>query len=65
VTALLNADLEESSICSRVPFVVDRNTAFVVDLNKLKSPKGITCDGMGTWRWGGSRKKWMLVDQKV
>ena len=63
VTVSLNSDLKESSICSRVPFAVDINAAFVVDMNKLKSPDDITCDDMGVWKWGGSRKKWMLADE--
>jgi len=44
-------------------FFMDTNATFVVDSNKLKSLNDITCDHMGTWRWGGSRKKWMLVDE--
>ena len=62
VTVLLS-NLQESAICSRVPFAVDTNAAFVVDLNELNSPGDITCDDMGVWKWGGSRKKWMLVDE--
>ena len=33
VTVLLNADLKESTICLKLPFVVDINAAFVIDLN--------------------------------
>jgi len=44
---------------------MDTNAVVVVDLNKLKSPNDITCDDMETWRWGGNRKKWMLVDENV
>ena len=42
---------------------MDTNATFVVDLNELNSPGDITCDDMGVWKWGGSRKKWMLVDE--
>ena len=54
VTVLLNSNLKEIFICSRVPFAVEINAAFIVDLNRLSSPSDITCDDMGVWKWGGS-----------
>lgn len=63
ITALLSCDLKESSICTRVPFSVEINAAFIVDLNKLNSPKDVLCDDMGVWSWGGSNKRWILVDE--
>ena len=60
---LLNANLQDSSICSRVPFAVEGNAAFIVDLNKLSSSNDVTCDDMGVWKWGGSRKRWVSVDE--
>ena len=50
-------------ICSRVPFAVEINASFIVDLKRLSSPNDITCDDMGVWKWGGSRKHWILVDE--
>ena len=64
VTVLLNSKLRDSSICSKVPFSVEINAVFVVDLNKLSSPNDITCDDMGVWKWGGSRKRWLSVDNE-
>lgn len=61
---LLNSELYNSSICSKVPFSVEMNAVFVVDLNKLTSPNDITCDDMGVWKWGGSRKRWLSVDDE-
>ena len=56
VNVLLNANLQDSSICSRVPFAIEGNAAFIVDLSKLSSSNDVTCDDMGVWKWGGSRK---------
>lgn len=64
INILLCFDLQEESICTRVPFSVEINAAFVVDLNKLSSPKDIVCDDMGVWNWGGSTKRWIIVDEK-
>ena len=63
VNVLLNANLQESSICSRVPFAIESDAAFIVDLNKLGSPSDINCGDMGVWKWGGSRKRWVSVDE--
>lgn len=47
---LLNSELRESSICTKVPFSVKVNAVFVVDLNKLASPNDILCDDI--WVYG-------------
>lgn len=62
VFALLSSDLEKSSICTRAPFSVDINAAFIVDLNKFGTPKDVLCDDMGSWIWGGSNKRWISAD---
>ena len=64
INVLLSFGLEESFICSRVPFGVEINSAFVVDLNKLTSPRDILCDDMGVWNWGGSMKRWIHVNKR-
>lgn len=61
INVLLNSGLQENSICTRVPFSVEINSAFIVDLNKLNSPRDILCDDMGVWSWGGSTKRWITV----
>lgn len=62
VGILLSSKLEDSSICSQVPFSVEVNAVFVIDLNKLSSPSDVTCDDMGVWTWGGSKKRWVSVE---
>ena len=62
ISALLSSDLEESSICTRAPFSIEINAAFIVDLNKFDTPKDVLCDDMGAWIWGGSNKRWISVD---
>ena len=42
VGILLSSKLEDMSICSKVPFSVEVNAVFVVDLNKLSSPNDVT-----------------------
>ena len=62
VNLLLSSELSDSRICTRVPFSVEVNALFVVDLNQLSSPNDIICDDMGVWKWSGSSKRWVLVD---
>lgn len=64
VGVLLSSELEDSSICSLVPFSVEVNAVFVVDLNKLSSPNDVTCDDMGVWTWGGRSVgyQWKMMD---
>ena len=38
MNVLLNAELSDSQICTRVLFNVEVNALFVVDLNQLSSP---------------------------
>ena len=64
MSVLLNSELEESLICTKVPFAVEVNAVFVVDLNKLASPNDVVCDDMGVWTWGGSSKRWISVDEE-
>ena len=64
MSVLLNSELEESLICTKVPFAVKVNAVFVVDLNKLASPNDVLCDDMGVWTWGGSSKRWISVDEE-
>ena len=61
---LLNPELSTESVCKRMPFDVDCNSVFVVDMNKLANPKDIACDDMGVWKWNGSYRRWISVDEK-
>ena len=47
VNVLLSSELSNSQICGRVPFGVEVNPVFVVDLNKLFPPNYVLCDDMG------------------
>ena len=63
IGVLLFSGLCDTSICTRVPISVEKNSVFIVDLNKLSSPGDITCDDMGAWTWGGSNKRWVSVEE--
>ena len=63
VNILLSSELSASQICTRVPFCVEVNALFFVDLNQLSSPNDIICDDMGVWKWSGSSKQWVVVDE--
>jgi len=63
IGVLLFSGLTEESVCSRPPVSVDINAVFVVDLNKLSSPKDVVCDYMGAWTWGSSNRQWVSVDE--
>ena len=47
---LLDPELCPELVCTRMPFDVDCNSLFVVDMNKLANPKDISCDM--TWVFG-------------
>jgi len=58
---LLDSQLTEENICSRVPFSVSCNAVFIVNLNKLRKPHDILVDDMGVWQWKGSYRVWSSV----
>ena len=41
---------------------MDYNAVFLVDMSNLGSSRDIACDDMGSWKWGGSYRKWLSVD---
>ena len=63
MNVVLDSDLKPESICTQVPFSVHVNSAFVIDLSKLDSPKDILCDDMGTRNWNGSFRKWCSITE--
>ena len=62
VTILLDPELSVNKICTRQPTDVAHNTAFVVDVSKLKCFKDLYCDDMGSWHCNGIYKSWIEVD---
>ena len=63
VDILLHSDLSKHFLCSRVPFDVNCNSVYVVDMANLVDPKDIVCDDMGAWKWKGSYRRWITVDE--
>lgn len=63
INALLDPDLDASTVCSIQPLHVEHNVVFVVDLATLGSIKDIYCDSMGSWRCNGVYHSWMEVDE--
>ena len=61
---LLDPELSSNSLCTRVPFDVHCNSVFVIDMSNLSDPKDVMCDDMGVWRWKGSYRRWLSVDEK-
>jgi len=47
-------DAQEEMLCEMQPTCVDKNLLFVVDLEKLRNPKDITCDDKGSWHSNGT-----------
>lgn len=47
-------DAQEDMLCEMQPTWVDKNSLFVVDMEKLRDPKDITCDDMGSWCLNGT-----------
>ena len=60
---ILDPELDELCVCSQLPFGVDCNSVFLVDMTKLRSPRDIVCDDMGSWKWGGSYRMWLSLDE--
>ena len=56
---LLFSGLCDTNICSRVPISVEKNSVFIVDLNKLSSPGDTLVMIMGAW----SNKRWVSVEE--
>jgi len=63
INVLLDPELNPNVVCGHVPFGVNCNSSFVVDLNRLSHPKDILCDVMGAWKWSGSYRSWLSVDE--
>ena len=42
---------------------MNKNVLFVVDLEKLRDPKDITCDNMGFWRSNGTHPVYLTNNQ--
>ena len=61
---LMDPELSPKLVCTRMPFDVDCNSLFVVDMSKLSNPKDISCDDMGVWKWNGSYRRWLAVDKE-
>ena len=53
-------DAQENMLCEMQPTCVDKNSVFVVDLEKLRNPKDITCDDMGSWRLNGTHPSYLI-----
>lgn len=60
---ILDPELTSDFICKRLPISVDCNSVFVVDMSQLAHPRDIVCDDMGSWKWGGSYRVWLEVDE--
>ena len=64
ITILLDKEFDESLLCQMQPTCVDKNSLFVVDLQKLSNPKDISCDDMGAWRANGTHPIYALIDRR-
>ena len=58
------SELSIELVCKRMPFDVDCNSVYVVDMSKLSNPKDIAYDDFGVWKWNGSYRRWLSVDEK-
>ena len=62
VNAILDPELDESTVCSIQPLHVQHNVVFVVNLAKLGNVKDLYCDDMGSWRCNGVYRSWLKVN---
>lgn len=59
MNSILNPNLSEKQIWWKVPFGVNCNSVFLVDLSKLGTSRDIVCDDMRSWKWGECGWVWM------
>ena len=64
VKIILDEEFDVLMLCQMQPTCVDKNCVFVIDLEKLRDPKDISCDDMGSWRANGTHPSYILVDRK-
>ena len=63
INILLDPDLSSYLLCTTVPFDINCNSVFVVDMSTLPNMKDVTCDDMGVLRWKGSYRRWFSIDE--
>ena len=54
-------DAEDDMLCEMQPTCMNKNALFVVDLEKLRDPKDITCDDMGSWCSNGTHPVYLTI----
>ncbi len=64
VNIIIDENFKDSKLCQMQPTCVDKNTVFVVDLDKISDPKDITCDDMGSWRANGTHACHVITNDK-
>jgi len=57
-------EAEEDMLCGVQPTCVDKNALIIVDLEKIKDPKDVTCDDMGSWRLNGTHPVYFTKNAK-
>ena len=63
INILLDPDLSSYLLCTTVPFDINCNAVFVIDMSSLPDVKDVTCDDMGVWKWKGSYRRWFSIDE--
>ena len=59
-TIIILNDAQENMLCEMQPTCVDKNSVFILDLEKLRNPKDITCDEMGSWCLNGTHPSHLI-----
>jgi hypothetical protein len=63
MNVIFDPELASDCICKRIPIAVNCNCVFLVDMSELACPSDILCDDMGSWKWGGSYRVWLSLDE--
>ena len=63
VESLLDPNLAQDQISNTQPVGIESNLAFIIDLKRLKHPKDILCDELGSWKCNGCHHTWVVVNE--
>ena len=53
----------EHMISSTVPFAIQENATFLIDIDKLPNRKDVFCDDNGSWKSNGSPEKLYIINK--
>ena len=63
IMILLDPKLDPDLICQTQPVNIEHNATFIVNLSELNNPKDIYVDDMGSWKYNGVYRTWIMIEE--